>query len=609
MLKFFAVTLILLAYEVSFSQLTYTVDLNSTQTHKVTVTVDVKSLSSKKITYQMPIWAPGAYSVTHYGHYITDFKAFDVSGNEIPVKQIDGDRWDATGKMIIQKLSYSVSDSHKDSTSLYFALAHIDTNFFFANGTCLFGYVNDKKDLVAGVSYHFPKNWLLSTSLEPWDKEKIKLVSGYPQFPTFRLKEFKARNYDELADAPVMADTGLQTRTFKEGKAWYDIVLASNKPFDMDSLAECTRKIVRAQTDFFHDTPFEHYTFLINAPTFDRSVGAGQGALEHSNSSAYLLANIPWPYFKQYGPEILSHEFFHLWNVKRIHSSLLGPFDYTKRVMTTSLWLSEGITDYYAHVLLTRAGIVPYKEFESMLTGLAGPVERSSTAKSETLEQLSIDESDFDLDKAIIFYTKGTLVGLLLDIEIRSRTNNTKSLDDVMLALNADAKKGKTFQDNELIGKMEKIVGIDLQDFYKKYIAGTDKLPLTEYLKKMGIGKPAGGQVDTVLHFGARIHPVENGKMIISKVTSESPIGLAGAMENDTVITINGFPCTPEKLNYVRTKSKLPATVEMDVMRASGPRHLTLQFAKPKEAKDYSPLPDATPLEIAIRHGIVGSGY
>ena len=351
----------------SFAQdLIYKVDLKHTETHKVGVEIDLKKCGAQTVTYQMPIWAPGAYSVTHYGHYVTDLKAFDIRGKQLRVTQTGGDRWEITGAKFITKITYSVGDSHKDSTSLYFALAHIDTNFFFANGTCLFGYVNDKKNMRAEVIYDFPESWQLATALDP----VIAFPKEYYSHPDFKRTSFDAKNYDELADAPVMADTGFQTRTFKDGKAWYDIVVASDKPFPMDSLEDNIHKIVHAETEFFHDTPFDHYTFLINAPTESHSFSEGQGALEHSNSSAYLLANYPWSIFKQYGLGILSHEFFHLWNVKRIHSSLLGPFDYTKRVMTTSLWLSEGITDYYAHTILTRWNISPYRSFEQYVGGI-----------------------------------------------------------------------------------------------------------------------------------------------------------------------------------------------------------------------------------------------
>jgi predicted metalloprotease with PDZ domain len=612
----------------SAQELRYTVHLRSCQTHKVQVEIELKKCGAQTVTYQMPIWAPGAYSVTHYGHYVSDLSAFDSHGKQLNVTQVNGDRWEISHALYIKKISYFVSDSHKDSTSLYFALANIDTNFFFANGTCLFGYVNDNKKIRSAVIYDFPESWQLATALDPG----IAFPNIYEQHPTFDVRTFGAKNYDELADAPVMAGIGLQTRTFQDGKAWYDIVVASDKPFPMDSLEENTQKIVHAETEFFHDTPFDHYTFLIFAPSYNKSPSAGQGALEHANSSAYLLLNLPWKIFKNFGPEILSHEFFHLWNVKRIHSSLLGPFDYTQRVKTTSLWLSEGITDYYAHTILTRWGIRPYGSFEQELGRLIQDMNHSSAAKSETLEQLSIDESDFALDKALIFYSKGTLVGLMLDIEIRSRTNNKKSLDDVMLALNAEAKKGKTFKDQELIDKMEKITGLNLQNFYKKYIAGTDSLPIDEYLKKMGVGDIDTSHItESEFYAGdnflSNLRPTQTEshgddlpEFIFYKIPSASALEKAGFQMNDTLKMINGEQVTMEKFLDVGKNFKPPVSYDIEVARPSGRKTLHLVYDKPREGdhpatskrkaiQHYSVMPTASPLEVAIRHGIVGKDY
>ncbi len=620
---------------------TYTVDLNSTQTHKVGVSVEVEKCGAKIVTYQMPIWAPGAYSVTHYGHYVSDFKAFDSKGKSLKINQVNGDRWEIADAKNIQRITYSVNDSHKDSTSLFFALCNIDTNFFFANGTCLFGYVNDKKDIPSLVEYHFPHGWKLGTALESRPDEKFYDAAH----PDFLLTSFAAKNYDELADAPVMAGTGFQTRTFKDGKAWYDIVLASDKPFPMDSLEENTHKIVHAETEFFHDTPFDHYTFLIYAPTYSKLFSSGEGALEHSNSSAYLLVNLPWNTFKQFGPAIISHEFFHLWNVKRIHSSLLGPFDYTKRVMTTSLWLSEGITDYYAHTILTRWNILPYRSFESMVGDLTNSVKSSKAANTKTLEELSIAESDFDLMNALVFYSKGTLVGLMLDIEIRSRTDNKKSLDDVMLALNAEAKKGKTFKDKELIGKVEKITGLDLQNFYKKYIAGTDALPIDEYLRKMGMGdtlsiKKGTAEKYSVAHnFLGDVLPTQHKESPSNKTkfvfyrapsagkmenprTEESGSEFVGIQQSDTLISVNGESFTIDKFHEIGKSFSPPVTYDLEVKNSFGKKHVTISYFDKKDkatvtSEDhishltykYVRLPDATPLEVAIRHGIVGKDY
>jgi len=632
---------ILLLSGASFAQqLSYSVDLNSTATHKVNVEINLVKMGAEKVTYQMPLWAPGAYSVTHYGHYVSNFKAYDTKGKELNVTQPNGDRWEISGAKNIAKITYTVADSHKDSTSLYFALAHIDTNIFFANGTCLFGYVNDKKDIPATVNYDRPNGgrsgndpyWQLATALDPkgWPMEDPER-RGRTIYTTkenifeshlFDATIFIAKNYNELADAPVMAGSGFQTRTFKDGKAWYDIVLASDKPFPMDSLQECLHKIVHAETDFFHDTPFSHYTFLINAPSTDHMISTGFGALEHANSSAYLLVNINWNIFNEFGPAIFSHEFFHLWNVKRIHSSLLGPFDYTKQVKTTSLWLSEGITDYYAHTLLTRYTIASYKSFETMLTELTKAVENSKAANSKTLEELSIAESDFDLNNALVFYSKGTLVGLMLDIEIRSRTNNKKSLDDVMLALNAEAKKGKTFKDDELIGKIEKIVELDLQPFYKKYIAGTDALPIDEYLKKMGIGKrfslheeSSDGNTDLKIS--------NSGKLYVANIEHGSAMYKAGLRLGDTLLCVYVDSCiigslpvellntNPTKLKLLVDHSSSTSSIPPELRNSLPWTELTVALNKPltfRFEKDYIPYP-STPLEVQIRHAIVGKDY
>ncbi|MDP4231679.1 MAG: hypothetical protein Q8916_14870, partial [Bacteroidota bacterium] len=197
--------LFLFAGSLSAQQLEYEVNLHTSATHKVQVFVNFKKLSSKTFTYQMPIWAPGAYSVTHYGHYVTDFEAHDRQMRPLAVKQIDGDRWEVPDAKNLSGISYFVGDSHKDSTSLYFALANIDTNFFFANGTCLFGYVNDKKNIPSIVTYNIPKDWQLATALDSfafrmWTSDLDKY---YELRPKNNVLTFKAKNYDKLADAPV----------------------------------------------------------------------------------------------------------------------------------------------------------------------------------------------------------------------------------------------------------------------------------------------------------------------------------------------------------------------------------------------------------------------
>ncbi|HZK77180.1 MAG TPA: hypothetical protein VFD13_09750, partial [Candidatus Kapabacteria bacterium] len=460
--------------------LKFTVDLRDTKSHQVHVTLVPSGFQGHTATYQMPLWAPGAYSVTHYGRYVRNFKAFNKWHHTLAVKQLNDDRWQIASGQSVKKIEYDVLDSHSDTSSLYFAMANIDTSLFFANATALFGYYDDDKNAGAEVIYQLPDGWKLECPLDAPSGTR-KPDPSHRSHPTD--PNFMARNYDELADAPIIAapmiDSGrasnrIITRSFQEGSADYDVAVMTDGTFydsEMDSLVYYLREIVHAETDFFHDTPYKDYTFEITAPSFSHMPSFAQGALEHANSSDYLLMDMSWPLFKREFLPIFSHEFFHLWNVKRIHSTLLGPFDYTQRVMTKSLWMAEGITEYYAHTLLARYGIIPPERFYQDVSDWRKEMAMApEEAKKKSLEELSIDESAFDMDEATLFYSRGPLVALMLDLEIRSRTNNKKSLDDVMFAFNDAAKHGKTFREEDMIPLFEKYSGIDLSDFYNRYI-------------------------------------------------------------------------------------------------------------------------------------------
>lgn len=487
-------------------------------------------------------------------------------------------------------------------------MAHIDSNLFFANGTTLFGYLNDQKDVHATVTYQKPAHWEMGNALD--------MISGKRDC-SFTQSAFKASSYDELVDAPVLAAPELQTKCFTQDGALYEIVLASNRAFPMDSLEEYTKKIVKVQTEFFKETPFKHYTFLYYAPTFMHLPTMGQGALEHMNSSAYLMMHQPWQQFKDGGLRIISHEFFHLWNVKRIHSSLLGPFDYTKGVKTSSLWLSEGVTDYYAHALLARAGLVSADKFLSDVRDWYSMYRSSRPARTKSLEQLSIEESDFDLENATVLYTKGPLVGLMLDAEIRTQTNNRKSLDDVMLALNADAKKGKHFKDEELIGKIGKIVGLDLADFHTKYLAGTDSIDMEYTLNQLGLTT----RPDLSIEFVKRGEEVAietattpGGQLIIRSLPITSMLKLAGVKANDTLVSLNGTPINQSNFSSLFAAASGNTEQTVVVRRDGSTESIRFTVSNLEQQRTrggirllpFRPLDSRTQLQNEIREAIMG---
>jgi predicted metalloprotease with PDZ domain len=604
---------ILIVLFVSFSSialhaqsLEYRVDLTNSRSKRVHVTLIPKKLGAANVTFQMPAWAPGAYSVTNYGRYVQDFQAFDHKGKTLKVTQLTQNRWSISDAKSLSKIEYYVGDSRRDSTSLWFAMAHMDSNLFFANGTALFGYLNDKKNTPSTVTFVKPPDWEIATALDYNSRAKRDC--------SFTQTVFKAKDYDELVDAPVLAAPELQTRCFWQDGALYEIVLVSNKSFEMDSLQEYTKKIIKTQTAFFSETPFKHYTFLYYSPSFMQMPSMGQGALEHMNSSAYLMMHQPWEQFKDGGLRIISHEFFHLWNVKRIHSSLLGPFDYTQGVQTSSLWFAEGVTDYYAHALLVRDGLISSDKFLSDVRDWYSNYRRSKPALTMSLEELSRAASDFELEKAIVLYTKGPLVGMMLDLEIRHRTSNKKSLDDVMIALNKEAKQKKYFKDDELIGKMGKIVGLDLTDFHRRYIQGTDSIDIESVLNQLGLT----AKFDLSSEIGnddgqVRMSLSKSGEMVIDELPTSSFFSQAGFRQGDTLVSLNGIPVTIENITELMKNVNRDADQVVTVRRTSGvqtirfkPSLLEQRRAIGSSRNPFRTMAYQTPLQIAVRNAIMG---
>jgi predicted metalloprotease with PDZ domain len=602
MLRYFALLLVSATlYSTAYSkELRYTVDLQHPETHSVSVTLRPVGYARQTMTFQMPAWAPGAYSLTHYGRYVQNIKAVDSKGHELPVTQLTEDRWSIANAKQLAEIRYDVLDSHSDSTSLYFGMANFDSSLVYANATALFGYLNDDKASPAQVTYLKPATWQLVTALPPTKKGFSADTST-----SFTETHFYAKDYDVLADAPLMAAPEFQSRSFREGSAVYDIALVSQASFEMDSLEEYTRKIVAAETDFFHQTPFSRYFFIMYSPTMQHVPTFAQGALEHANASNYLLVNISWPFFKQSFLSVLSHEFFHLWDVKRIHSSKLGPFDYANKVETTSLWMAEGVTDYYAHVLLSRYGIVPSDAFFRDIQAWLGALKQfPSTTTAQSLETLSQEESDFDIANAAQFYIKGPLVAWMLDLEIRHQTQNKKSLDDVMLALNEDAKKGRTFKDEELIDKVEKYSGASLRDFYTHYIAGGDSLPIEKYLHYMGVhasSRKSGGSLsmtsDNVLFF----ETVDSGSIYES----------AGIQPGDRLIAVDGEPLKLDNIERFTNAREEHRTITVTTERQGVTHDAKLDFSVDRSTvKHIGPMEiDATSgsTEAAIRRSLLGS--
>jgi predicted metalloprotease with PDZ domain len=487
--------------------------------------------------------------------------------------------------------------SNPDSLSL--SLSSIQPDFAIINNTNLLVYPEGAAlDFPSALAIEAPAGWKLATGLR-------QTAPG----------QYRAGNYHDLVDEPFFA-----------GRLWMDSVMVDGKPVRFaihpdsamtpaiwDSLRHAITGIVTQQNRIFGGPPYEGYTVLWLAPFADMQWAGG---LEHSNSQFDV---IPAPYFAdrasgQLGPftrPLLSHEFFHLFNVKRVRPAEMWPYDYSREQFTPLLWWSEGVTDYYADVTLARSGLHTLDRFlESMQQNIA---QVEDAAEIVAVEDASINTwiDPVYVNEGQYYYPKGSLIGLMLDIQIRTATRNQHNLDEIINRLyTAHWQRGRGFTTAELLGYIRPWWG-GVDDFYTRYINGREPLPYAEILPLGGIAANVGEA--RVSFFGVALDtvPVQGGALV-QRVAPNSPAARAGLIPGDIVMRIGDVvPGTNPGAFGVQYRARYRNTEGENIVvtfrRAGQEMQATTQTAQRvtrtvRIARD----PAASGLPLEIRTGITG---
>lgn len=518
------------------------------------VSLEVEEPGADTLVFHVPIWAPGGYQVVNYGLWVKNLRAEDPRGRALrvlregtdafPQSGAAGDAWKVvTGGARRIVLRYEVEDIEVgDAPGLWFELSDLTREEAFFNGTAVFGYPAGGKARPYEVCYRPPPGWVLVVPLE---------TTGVPNC-------FRAPDYDALADAPVFMGRNVVTRDFEVAGRPIRVAISPAGPHEPDSLVALAREVVRAGTDFFGEAPFARYMFILElTDPFDPSAreryGDSYGALEHANASVYLLPQVPEVATRQFFfvPQVLAHEFFHLWSPKRIHSDRLGPFDYQSPVETSTLWFAEGVTDYYAHVWLARYGIVERWRVYRELAALVDRIRAQADAYAEPITALSrrLPKTD-DVDEILPLYYKGTLLGLLLDVHLRSASENRVGLDSVMRQMNrVYGRTGGAFADDSLVAIVERISGVPLAEFAARYLDGTQPFPLEETFRRAGLALVR----DTALepNLGATFAMDESGALIVAELTDREGLAGLGIREGDVIVAWDDRPVNAETVRDV----------------------------------------------------------
>jgi predicted metalloprotease with PDZ domain len=456
----------------------YRLEIADAHAHQFRVTLTVPRPAPQQ-RLSLPVWIPGSYLVREFGRHLSVLQATQ-GGRTVALAQLDKASWQATtdgrSPLVVSYLVYAFDTSVRT--------AFLDARRGFFNGTSVALRVEGREDEPHRLEIRaLPRDWQVATAMPP-----VKVNAA-------GLGTYEAADYDELVDHPV--EMGRFWRgQFKAHGVPHELVVAGALPdFDGERLVADAERICEAAISFWHDRkkpPFERYVFMLNA------VDDGYGGLEHRASTALIAARRDLPqrgktettdaYVTLLG--LISHEYFHTWNVKRLRPGEFARYDYTRENYTELLWFFEGFTSYYDDLLLRRAGLIDDARYLKLIAKTVSGVLGLPGRKVQSVAQASFDawvkyyRSDENTPNATIsYYAKGSLVALALDLTLRSQQG---SLDEVLRLLWSRSGGGPIAED-DIRAALHEVGGRSLDDELRAFVHGTDDLPLQELLERFGV--------------------------------------------------------------------------------------------------------------------------
>ncbi|MGC2329246.1 MAG: hypothetical protein WA604_21210, partial [Candidatus Sulfotelmatobacter sp.] len=441
----------------------YAISLAAPDQHLVQVQVFLPAGAAQR-ELQLPVWN-ALYQVRDFVQYVNWVRATDRAGRPLALRELHKSLWQISGAERGAIIEYQI---FVDSFGPFGAQFNAHHAFFNLAQILMYPVDARNAPTVARFS-HMPEGWRIATPL-------AASSDG----------EFVAENYDRLVDSPVEIGTFQESDFDEAGGHFRVIVDAEPADYDMAKIVGDLHKIVAAAISWMNDRPFDSYMFLYHFPR-----GPGGGGMEHAYSTAIDLNAEAISRSSEVLSTVTAHEFFHLWNVKRIRPRTLEPVDYTKENYTRALWFSEGVTSTAEGVIQLRAGLLDEKRYLELLGDEITDLERRPAHLTQSAEESSLDawlEGDPYYrrpERSISYYNKGELLGVVLDLAVRDATHDHASLREVMQWMNQNyAKKGRFFADSDGVREAAEAVShANLALFFAKYVAGTEEIPWDDFFR------------------------------------------------------------------------------------------------------------------------------
>ena len=542
--------------------------------------------------FRLPAWSPGSYLIREFARHFVSVRA-DCDGRPVAVRKIGKDAWLAdrcSGALTLAAEVYAFDPSVR--------AAYLDTTRAFFNGPSVFVWPVGREDRPceleivppAGEAY---RDWRVATAMPRHGAEP------------FGFGLYRASNYDELIDHPVEIGHFDVVR-FEAGAVPHAVAITGRYRADGERLAHDLARLCQAQVDLFGGAPGSRAP--VDAYLFQLLLAdEGYGGLEHRASTSLVAKRdgLPQPGATAVSDDyrsllgLVSHEYFHTWNVKRIKPAAFVPYDLTRESFTTQLWAFEGITSYYDDLMLVRSKVIGVGDYLELLgrqisTLLRTPGrERQSVAESSFDAWIKYYRQDENAPNAIVsYYVKGALIALALDLELRLRSAIT--LDDVMRALwQRHGQTGIGVPEDGVQTLASELSGLDLHAFFRDYVHGTVELPLASLLREFGIvwnlrptanAKDKGGMPGKDpaprVWLGATL--TTGAELRLKHVAPDGPAALAGLASGDAIVTIDGLRASSDGLDrLVRTRSA-GDVVEIHAFRRDELMRFAVELAAPR---------------------------
>lgn len=575
------------------NKIDFEISFNEPQAHYVEVEMNISGIKSKYIDLKMPVWTPGSYLIREFSKNVEGFRVVNSKGQELQSEKISKNTWRLnTTNSDMVKVNYRVY-----SFEISVRTSFVDESHAFLSPTGVFMYPDGQLKLASEIVIKPYKNWSkISTGLE-----KIESKSN----------TYFAPDFDVLYDSPIEIGNQDIFEFIAEG-VQHEVAMYGGGNYNKEVLKRDMTKIISEQTKTFGVNPNKRYVFIVH------NFNSGGGGLEHYNSTVLGASR------NSYNTEagllrflaLVSHEYYHLWNVKRLRPIALGPFNYEQENYTSNLWIAEGFTAYYQDIYTKRAGLQSPDRYLTSLASSISSVENQPGNRVDPVSEASFDAwiklyrpNENSANSTISYYSKGALIALIMDLQIIQSTRAKAGLDEVMKAMYDEyfTKKSRGYTDAEFKAMLEKVSGNSFDDVYKDYINGIQTIDYNKYLGYAGFTLIDDAAKSKDAYLGA-VTTLKDAKIMVTGVSRDSPAWIAGLNVNDEILSIDDHRINnvsdqrmTEVEKYISTK-KPGDKINMTISRDGLIRQIELTLIKnPNHRFRIASLPNPSEEQIAVR--------